>query len=596
MPSLLQQSLAAAILLSIVTLANGASPDNTHVIVDRARILTAVGQEQLVVGGKIAVSNLSPFAGFHVVGEIKAAPTTGQWVDVPLDNHQTYRYARYEAPPGSHGGIVRLEFYAGNRKLGGAGFGSIGGGQAWKKAFDPKVTTIWQTKEPDGQFVGLDFQEQATPWRPLFNPPAGVFANAQKVTLQSRTPGITIRYTIDGTLPTATNGTVYSGPIDLTTTTSLEAVSFQKGLAPSPASFGVYSIGAPAAPELHTLHVGNSLTGSTRNFALYASTAGYPVKYASFLHGGATTKMVWDDTVGVRKAEWEKLFGGLSHLDEFTLQPRDFNINEEADYDIRFLKLVRQNSPEVQPWLYAEWVEQDRLRPTDLGKEPTSEMKKVWPAQTWEESMAAMVLYVEDLQAKVAQMDPGQPPPHIIPSALAMGWIHRMIEKGQVPGIPPGTFYQNLFEDVVHPKAEGQYLDDLTWFSAFYGKPPEGVLPIGTQLTLEQAAIMRKLAWDVVKNYPGSGLYKEGTTPVGPPQFSPGPPKGDITPMELTSSTPGAWFRYTLDGTTPTRTRGYVYCGIISLQPDMQLQAIAYKSGMADSAPVAYYAESTTGK
>jgi hypothetical protein len=53
--------------------------------------------------------------------------------------------------------------------------------------------------------------------------------------------------------------------------------------------------------------------------------------------------------------------------------------------------------------------------------------------------------------------------------------------------------------------------------------------------------------------------------------------------LTLKSATPGAWFRYTLDGTTPTRTRGYVYCGVISVRPGMTVKAIAYKSGMADS-------------
>ena len=52
----------------------------------------------------------------------------------------------------------------------------------------------------------------------------------------------------------------------------------------------------------------------------------------------------------------------------------------------------------------------------------------------------------------------------------------------------------------------------------------------------------------------------------------------------MTSSTPGAWFRYTLDGTTPTRTNGYIYCGVISARPGMTVKAMAYESGMADSA------------
>jgi len=53
--------------------------------------------------------------------------------------------------------------------------------------------------------------------------------------------------------------------------------------------------------------------------------------------------------------------------------------------------------------------------------------------------------------------------------------------------------------------------------------------------------------------------------------------------ITLSSATPGAWFRDTLDGTTPTRTRGYVYCGVISVQPGIQVKAVAYKSGMKDS-------------
>jgi chitobiase/beta-hexosaminidase-like protein len=83
----------------------------------------------------------------------------------------------------------------------------------------------------------------------------------------------------------------------------------------------------------------------------------------------------------------------------------------------------------------------------------------------------------------------------------------------------------------------------------------------------------------VIKNYPDCGLYEEGAGPCGKPVIA-----SDDKTITLSSSTPGAWFRYTLDGTTPTRTRGHVYCGAISVQPSITLKAIAYKSGMADSA------------
>jgi hypothetical protein len=81
-----------------------------------------------------------------------------------------------------------------------------------------------------------------------------------------------------------------------------------------------------------------------------------------------------------------------------------------------------------------------------------------------------------------------------------------------------------------------------------------------------------------VKNYPDCGLYEEGKQPCAKPTIS-----SDGKAITLTSTTPGTWFRYTLDGTTPTRTRGYVYCGTISVQPGIHVKAVAYKSGMADS-------------
>jgi len=341
-----------------------------------------------------------------------------------------------------------------------------------------------------------------------------------------------------------------------------------------------------------TFHLGNSLTQTTARFADYARTAGYRHTYLFFTGPGAWTNQLWGFKDGKNKEAWDKAMAGLTRVDHLTVQPRDFNIAEEADHDVRFFELFRKISPDVQPWLYTEWVEMARQRPSDKGLVPSFQMKTVYPALTWEESMSAMLLYIEELQHTLATLD--QPArgkrARVLPSALAMGWIKNMIDQGQLPGAAPGSFYPLLFRDQVHPNSNGGYLVDLTWYGAFYRESPEGkVLPILTSLTTEQAAVMQRLAWDVIKNYPDCGLYESGTTPAAPPEFTPPPARAsaepaDIAPIRLTSATPGAWFRYTLDGTTPTRDRGYVYCGVVSVRPGMTLKAVAYKSGMADSA------------
>jgi hypothetical protein len=339
----------------------------------------------------------------------------------------------------------------------------------------------------------------------------------------------------------------------------------------------------PLKEGLATFHIGNSLTNTTGKFADFVKTAGIDHKYASFTGGGQLTWQLWDNHLPKRQPEWNAKLGSYKRIDHFTVQPRDFtknSVDHEAEYDIKFFDVIRKHSPEMQPWFYAEWVERQRFRPTDKGLIPSRQMKQTFPAETWEESMAAMLLYNEDLQAKVLDTYKDGKRPRVLPSCLAMGWIKNMIDAGKVPDAEGHTLYTFLFTDAVHPNVKGGYLVDLTWYAAFYRESPVGkVLPGNIGLTDEQAKVMQELAWSVVKNYPDCGLYDEGTSPTAVPEFS---RKGQT--VRLTSKTPGAWFRYTLDGTTPTRTRGYVYCGVVTMPAGTTLKAIAYKSGMADSA------------
>lgn len=415
-----------------------------------------------------------------------------------------------------------------------------------------------------------------------------------KVELKCPTPDSVIRYTLDGTIPGPEGGMAYDAPISIDKTTTLVAVAFAKGKTPNQPAVGVYLF--DPKPGLHTFHIGNSLTGTTGKFPDFMRSAGILHQYSSFTAGGALTSQLWA-SFPKRQDEWDKKLAAYKKIDHFTVQPRDFNpqkdektkttkydVDREAENDIRFFELVRKHSPEMQPWFYAEWVEKGRGRPTDLGLVPSRQMKQLFPAMSWEESMAAMLLYNEDLQAKVLDSYKAGKKPRVLPSCLAMGWIKNLIDNGKVPGVKPDSLYPFLFNDGVHPDTKGGYLVDMTWYAAFYRESPEGKFnPAGSGLTVEQAKLMQELAWDVVRNYPDCGLYEAGTTPVEKPTITPGQATKTHVPTTLTSKTPGAWFRYTLDGTTPTRTRGYVYCGIVHVPIGRTVKAIAYKSGMADS-------------
>jgi len=84
---------------------------------------------------------------------------------------------------------------------------------------------------------------------PAFSPAGGVFTGAQSVMLSTVTDGATIRYTTDGSQPTSTNGTTYTGPISVSgNRVTLKAIAFRNGLPDSDVTSGDYStVGYPTS-------------------------------------------------------------------------------------------------------------------------------------------------------------------------------------------------------------------------------------------------------------------------------------------------------------------------------------------------------------
>jgi hypothetical protein len=66
-----------------------------------------------------------------------------------------------------------------------------------------------------------------------FSVDRGFYTTAQSVAISTATPGAIIRYTTDGSRPTLTNGTTYTVPISITTTTTLRAAAFRTDYTPT---------------------------------------------------------------------------------------------------------------------------------------------------------------------------------------------------------------------------------------------------------------------------------------------------------------------------------------------------------------------------
>jgi hypothetical protein len=81
---------------------------------------------------------------------------------------------------------------------------------------------------------------------PIFAPGGGTYTSAQTVTLTDSTPGATIfYYTTNGTAPT-TSSTIYSAPITVSSSETLQAITTASGYSSSAVANAVYTIDLPS--------------------------------------------------------------------------------------------------------------------------------------------------------------------------------------------------------------------------------------------------------------------------------------------------------------------------------------------------------------
>jgi polygalacturonase len=107
---------------------------------------------------------------------------------------------------------------------------------------------------------------------PTFSPAGGTYLSTQTVTLASATSGASIRYTIDDSTPTASTGTLYTGPISVAADTAIRAVAFVSGQATSADNTSIYQISNQPPPPPGTDWEAESLAFTTSGAAATIDT------------------------------------------------------------------------------------------------------------------------------------------------------------------------------------------------------------------------------------------------------------------------------------------------------------------------------------
>jgi hypothetical protein len=131
---------------------------------------------------------------------------------------------------------------------------------------------------------------------PTFSPAGGTFTTIQTVTLADTTPNSSIYYTTDGSTPT-TSSTLYSGPIQVLGSETINAIGATSGYADSPVATAIYILNLPpaATPTIslgggtYTVSQPVTISDTTTGATIYYTTDGTTPTTSSSVYAGALT-------------------------------------------------------------------------------------------------------------------------------------------------------------------------------------------------------------------------------------------------------------------------------------------------------------------
>ena len=475
---------------------------------------------------------------------------------------------------------------------------------------------------------------------PIFSIAGGTYNRAQTVTIASATNGASIAYTTDGSIPTESGGTIthgilYSTPLTISATTALSAIAFETGFTDSAVSIDGYTLQVATLPSdpspdllasmqsmsmTPTENVLVNFTGANGNEPAAALVQGSDGNFygATFIGGSSSDGTIFKVTPA----------GVLSTLVTFTgtnpSQPLSLVQGSDGNFYGTTLfggsssdGTVFKMTPAGALTTLVTFTGTNGASPTYLvqgsdgnfygttysgGSSSDGTVFKMTPAGVLTTLVTFTGANGANSSAGLVQGSDGNfYGTTNIGGSANDGTVFKMTPAGVLTTLV--TFTGANGDDPGHvPLVQGNdgnfYGETDIGGSANDGTvfkiTPAGVLTTLVTFTGANGANPSGLVQGSDGNFygnAGGGSAGDGlifqlivSSQVAAPTFSPA--AGTYTSAQtvtITSTTSGASFYYTTDGSTPSEFNGTLYSGPVSINSTMTLSAIAHESGFSDS-------------
>ena len=398
---------------------------------------------------------------------------------------------------------------------------------------------------------------------PQFSPAAGNYNTFQSVTLTSATNGATIRYTTDGSQPTATSGTIYSAPIPVNTSTNIRAIAYKSGLTDSDVAVGIYQITLlkVATP---TFSPSSGDYNTYQNITLSCATSGATIKYTTDGSSpSATNGTVYSTPVPITVSTNLKVYAFKYGMTDSDMATSTVTIHL-LDVAAPSFSPVAGTYNTTQSVAITSTTSGASIYYTTNGDTPTASSTLYTGAISVAANTTLKAIAIKN-EMNNSAVTSGN---YTINCATPV-----LTPAGGAFGTP-----QSVTMTTVTPGASIYYTTDGSTpsvSSTLYN----GTITVGVSSTIKAIAIKNNMG--------NSTVATESYTispPIVAPIFTPSPGVyNSAQNVAMTTSVSGASIRFTTDGTTPSETAGTVYSSPVTISGNTTLKAIAYKSGMSTS-------------